>query len=170
MNENDFQIIYDGLLKMLRGNAIGLNRIANRVEEIVEEGKIVKEKVQVELDDMPSNFADFKNYKFPRKSTRNLYRKVEYTGKEKLTFLLDTIEAAVINPTVIRQEITKIFAKQADKTSVESQDVYLYPSLATNEDLIILTANATSAEVERLTDLMRWIGNLREEIENDYSQ
>lgn len=163
MNENDFQSIYNALIQVLRRDTIGLGRIANRVEEIVEEGKIIKEKVQVELDETPIP-TDLMRNRVTKKSTRSLYRRVEYTEKEKLTLLLDAIEATVVNPAVIRREVTEIFADQAAKTTVESQDVFLYPNLAQDENPIVLTSEAATADVEKLSDLIGWINTLREEI------
>ena len=165
MNEQEMRGIYQGLLTTLREDNIGLGELASRVEALVEEGKITREKVQVEMAaDQPFETTALRRRARSRKSTRNLYRRIDYTEREKLNLLLEAIEAAVINPATIRQETARIFAEQADKTNVESGDVILLSNAIDDQDRIVIDLRQANTDVEKLATLISLIAALREEI------
>lgn len=164
MNDQEMTVIYEDLMAYLRNNdQEDLSNIADSVDTIVEEGKIVKEKVQIELDSSEPLVLP-KRDGTPRKSARILYRKTEYSSKEKLLILLNTIEAKLINPALIEQETTRVFAEQSHKYHLQDEKIFLYHDLSINEDQTIFDNEKANRKVQRLFPLKSKVEELKNEL------
>lgn len=117
MNDNDYIQLYDLLLDVLRGR--GLIWITDQVFEEIRLGKT--EITEVELFEgssvqsaVQSVFSDMGTHRIKsRRSKKEAFLKTrEYTSKERLLILIDAIEHAVVNTSLMVHETVEYFGEE----------------------------------------------------------
>lgn len=169
MDEQEIEQLYIGLMSFLRNSQY--SQIARDVEEQVEEGYIKKEKVKVDLTQFKEDDLGLEQERRNTTSTRTLYRRSEYSIKEKLQILITAIETSLINPILIRNHVVQFFRREAERnTEIDSPDVTLYPSVDENIEPLTGDSTQTQREIENLGTLIEAVNNIRKALENGISE
>lgn len=140
-----------------------LTHIANAVAEQIEEGVVKKEKVTIDLTALEE---EYKN----TTSTKMLYRRGEYTPREQLNILLDTIENAMINPFRVRRHIGNFFNTEAGRSQHLHPLIILDPGIGDTGEPVELDLAQSEREMAELAPLIQAIDDLRKELNSDIGQ
>lgn len=169
MNEQEIEQVYNNLMVLLRDSQY--SRIARDVQEQIEEGYIKKEKVKIDLEIFREDDFTLGQERRNTKSTRTLYRRFEYSSKEKLLILIAAIEAVLVNPIRIRAFVVEFFHEEAETNiHIESPVVTLYPSVDESIEPLTSDLTKTRREIESISGLIKTIDDIRKALGNGNSE
>jgi hypothetical protein len=165
MSEEELNELYQGLLILLR--EYELEEIADQVEAIISEGKIQKKKIRLIIPDEPSEFA----LDIVRGTSQNrlvqVYQKEDFTPVERITLLLDVIDATIIDVADVKDATLEIFTEQipSSENTKGPNEIYIYNDISQSKP-IVLSRQKTKAEVDALAPLKNAILQIRSVIKN----